>query len=90
MVFVSASFPPFPANIPLRGYIEVLVLFVSARFGVAACACAQECARKDGHVCALFPCVCVCVYVCVSVCLSACLCVCVSVCLWMPLCSNMI
>jgi len=23
MVFVSASFPPFPATIPLRGYIEV-------------------------------------------------------------------
>lgn len=22
MVFVSASFPPFPASVPLRGYIE--------------------------------------------------------------------
>ena len=39
MVFVSASFPPFPATIPLRGYIEVLSVALSASLSLSLSLC---------------------------------------------------
>jgi hypothetical protein len=50
MVFVSASFPPFPATIPLRGYIEVLSVALSASLSLSLslrCASFGVCARQS-------------------------------------------
>jgi hypothetical protein len=49
IVFVSASFPPFPATIPLRGYIEVLSVALSASLSLSTCAPPPACALAN-HV----------------------------------------